>query len=58
MIPLLFVKLESFPLTPNGKLDRKVLPLPEYDTNNIGYLAPRTELEEQLVTIWKRNFTS
>ncbi len=54
MIPSLYVKLDSIPLTPNGKINRKVLPEPDGNlatTNE--YVAPRTEVEKQLVQIWK-----
>lgn len=54
MIPALWVELETFPLTSNGKIDKKALPLP--DTSEIissEYEAPDNELEHQLVEMWK-----
>src|SRR4029077_5258679 len=53
MVPAAYVRLESMPLTPNGKLDRNALPVPEgeaYITR--GYEAPIGEIETQLAEIW------
>jgi amino acid adenylation domain-containing protein len=54
MIPSTFIQLEKMPLTPNGKIDRKVLPEPEGRVS-IGteYVAPRNEGEEKLAQIWQ-----
>jgi hypothetical protein len=51
MIPSSYVHLESWPLTPNGKLDRRALPSPEW-TLEENYAAPRTTTEELMVGIW------
>ncbi|WP_256376925.1 non-ribosomal peptide synthetase [Nitrosospira multiformis] len=51
MIPAAIVVLESLPLNPNGKVDRKALPDPEF-ANTERYEAPQGEVEEVLATIW------
>jgi len=54
MVPSAIVLLESFPLTPNGKLDRRALPAPAARANvTQAYLAPRTPVEEVLAGIWQ-----
>ncbi|HEX9935824.1 MAG TPA: amino acid adenylation domain-containing protein, partial [Longimicrobium sp.] len=52
MVPSAIVELESLPLTPSGKLDRKALPAPEHGTGEAEYVAPRTPVEEVLAGIW------
>jgi amino acid adenylation domain-containing protein/non-ribosomal peptide synthase protein (TIGR01720 family) len=55
MVPAVFVKLEAFPLTANGKLDRKALPLPGGERRAEGqYVGPRTPTEELLCGIWEK----
>jgi amino acid adenylation domain-containing protein len=51
MIPSYFVPLDTIPLTPNGKVDRRALPGPESAAGR-EYSAPRDELEKQLISIW------
>jgi acyl carrier protein len=54
MIPAAFVVLESFPLTPNGKVDRKAFPAPDGGGGDAQqYEEPSTPAEELLATIWK-----
>ncbi|CAL2107142.1 hypothetical protein T190115A13A_330001 [Tenacibaculum sp. 190524A02b] len=54
MVPMIWVELDSMPLTANGKIDRKALPKPDLsDLATAEYVAPRTETEERLVKIWQ-----
>lgn len=54
MIPSLFMQLQQFPLTSNGKIDRKQLPLPQTNfTNSVAvHLAPTTIHEKMMVELW------
>lgn len=48
MVPNYFVKMERFPYTPNGKINKKALPLPDIGMKE-NVVAPRNEIEEFLV---------
>jgi len=52
MLPAHFLQLEQLPLTPSGKIDRRVLPAPDTTRSEIGYVPPRTPIEESLAQIW------
>ncbi|HEX2090983.1 MAG TPA: amino acid adenylation domain-containing protein, partial [Longimicrobiaceae bacterium] len=52
MVPAVVVILEAFPLTPNGKVDRRALPDPQWGAAREAYVAPRNETEEVLCGIW------
>lgn len=55
MIPSTFVLLEVLPTTPNGKVDRRMLPAPEATKNfmNNEFVAPRLLEHEQLIQVWE-----
>ncbi|AVH63712.1 non-ribosomal peptide synthetase [Nostoc sp. 'Peltigera membranacea cyanobiont' N6] len=55
MVPSAIVLLESLPVTPNGKIDRRALPAPEPSSESRDkYVAPRTPIEEILALIWQQ----
>ena len=51
MVPSVIMVLEALPLNANGKIDRKALPEPVFDTRET-YEAPEGELETQLAQLW------
>ena len=52
MMPSSFMVLDAMPLTPNGKLDRKSLALPER-ASLMAYAKPVTEVEKKLAALWQ-----
>ena len=53
MVPAAYVELKEFPLTPNGKIDRKELPEPDMQvTSSEAFIGARTPNENLLTSIW------
>jgi amino acid adenylation domain-containing protein len=53
MRPSAIIRIPSFPLTPNGKINREALPAPSFIDLAYCFVPPRTPIEESLVNIWR-----
>ncbi len=56
MVPSAIIVLDDLPLTASGKVDRRALPAPEWSRDELQgeFVAPRTPVEEVLVSIWSQ----
>lgn len=54
MIPAVFLWLEAFPLTPNGKIDRRALPMPEFPSQVKERDLPQTAEERTIAAFWQQ----
>ncbi|HYH99199.1 non-ribosomal peptide synthetase, partial [Hyalangium sp.] len=59
MVPAFFVVLEALPLNPNGKVDRRALPVPDGTRPELAqeFVAPRTPTEQALAALWKESLS-
>jgi amino acid adenylation domain-containing protein len=54
MLPAQFVSMAAFPLTPNGKVNRRALPQPQASSDeNVAATTPRNDREAVLLEIWR-----
>ena len=53
MVPNALVMMDTFPLTINGKLDKRSLPDPDFSTVTADYIAPTNEAELAICNIWQ-----
>ncbi|MBV1921268.1 MAG: amino acid adenylation domain-containing protein, partial [Pseudomonadales bacterium] len=52
MVPSAIMVLPVWPLTPNGKIDRKALPQPDLSGDEGDFVSPRNDTEQQIADIW------
>lgn len=54
MIPVSMVSMEAFPLTFNGKLNKRALPEVDFQVKKEKYRAPTTDQERRLCQVWEK----
>ncbi|MDN3578328.1 amino acid adenylation domain-containing protein [Chitinimonas viridis] len=54
MVPAYYVLLDAFPLSANNKVDRKQLPIPDWEQADSSYCEPEGDLESLLAGIWQQ----
>ena len=54
LVPTQVMLIDSMPLSPNGKLERKLLPAPQESVSQRTFEAPRSDNERQLAAIWEQ----
>lgn len=52
MVPTHLIRLDAWPLSANGKINRKALPAPDWQSSSASYVAAVTPAQHQLVAIW------
>lgn len=57
MIPSFYVRMESLPMTPSGKIDRKVLPDPPRQRPELmnDFVLPETQVEKSIAEVWRKS---
>lgn len=54
MLPSYIVKIDEVPMKPNGKMDRGALPAPQIEIENDDYVAPESDLEKKICSIFAK----
>lgn len=54
MVPPHILLLDALPMTANGKVDKKALPLPDLSSSQAEYCPPNNLVQKQLIEIWSR----
>ncbi len=53
MVPQFIIKIASMPLTPNGKVDKRSLPVPDVSGAGEEFVPPKTDTEIKMAGLWE-----